>query len=144
MIKTGNLILVRGLPGSGKSTLAQDLVNDNYEVCGGPAIVLEADMFFMENEKYVFEGSKLPEAHNWCKKNTEVFLNNGYLVIVANTFSRLWEMSDYLAMSNDVMVWRCTGNFESLHGVPLAAIQKMKLRFEDFPGEVVTHPRNRN
>ena len=41
-----NLYLLRGLPGSGKSTLARHI---------GDAFV-EADMFFLKNGKYEFDG----------------------------------------------------------------------------------------
>ncbi len=43
------LFLLRGLPGSGKSTLAKSL-SDSH---------IEADMFFMKDGEYKFDGSKI-------------------------------------------------------------------------------------
>lgn len=49
------LYLIRGIPGSGKSTLAHKLVNAE-NVC-------EADQFFYQDGTYVFDRTKLKEAH---------------------------------------------------------------------------------
>jgi len=61
---SGVLFLVRGLPGSGKTSFASAIWND-YAVC-------EADKFFYDKEgNYNFDGSKLKEAHAWCKQEVE-------------------------------------------------------------------------
>ena len=60
----GVLFLVRGLPGSGKTSFASAIWND-YAVC-------EADKFFYDKKgNYNFDGSKLKEAHAWCKNEVE-------------------------------------------------------------------------
>lgn len=51
------LIIVRGIPGSGKSTLAKKLC----ALLGGA--YYEADMFFEQTGEYIFDPTKLAEAH---------------------------------------------------------------------------------
>ena len=51
------LILVRGIPGSGKSTFAKSLGGTHFET----------DKFFMVDGEYKFDGTKIKEAHKWCK-----------------------------------------------------------------------------
>lgn len=89
------LILLRGLPGSGKSTLAKSL--------GG--IHIEADMYFMENGEYKFDGSKIKLAHNYCQSQTKSWMStdgtqvNVDKIIVSNTFTQEWEMTPYYEMA---------------------------------------------
>lgn len=61
----GELILLRGLPGSGKSTLAKVIlqIRDSDE----PEILSADDFFMDENGDYVFDSSKIKEAHNYCQ-----------------------------------------------------------------------------
>lgn len=129
------LILIRGLPGSGKSTYAKKLVD-----------MLEADLFQKTNVKH-FEADDFWEdrefnprflglAHKKCQENTWDALCQGYDVVVANTFTRLWEMQPYLDMTEDIKVYRMTGDYGSIHNVPKDTIEKMKKRFEDFDGEI--------
>ena len=97
------LFLLRGLPGSGKSTLAKSL--------GG--FHVEADMFFMKDGEYRFDGSKLKDAHEWCQNevNLAMILNHttgaNNKIVVSNTFTQEWEMKAYtdLAESYDYNVF---------------------------------------
>ena len=125
-----SLILIRGLPGSGKSTLARSNFSDH--------ILVEADMF-MVNEQgfYEFDPTKLPYCHHMCKSVTKESLETGYNVVVANTFTRLWEMEEYLKLLPYVLVIRATGNFQNVHGVPGEAIQRMRERFEPYDRELI-------
>ena len=59
------LILIQGLPGSGKSTFGKRLAKEIG------AYMFEADDYFMKNGKYVFDQSKLHEAHKKCLQNTK-------------------------------------------------------------------------
>lgn len=52
------LILIRGLPGSGKTTMAKTLYPDH--------VLCEADQFFETDKGYIFDGSKIKEAHAYC------------------------------------------------------------------------------
>lgn len=113
--------LIRGLPGSGKSTLAQSLLGKH----------LETDMFFVDNNgHYLFDATRLSEAHLWCQTQCELQLKQGNCVVVSNTFVKQWEMDAYrlLAKKYDakLSIVICTGKFNSVHNVPSATISKMK------------------
>jgi predicted kinase len=126
------LFLLRGLPGSGKSTLAESL--------GG--FHVEADMYFINDGEYKFDGSKIKYAHEWCQSevNTAMILNHttgvNKRIVVSNTFTQEWEMKAYtdLAESYDYRVYslivenRHGGVNE--HGVPEDKLEQMKDRFE--------------
>jgi len=53
------------------------------------------------------------------------------------------ELKPYLNLAEsykaDVEVYRCEGEFGSVHGVPAETIHKMKERFVDYPGEIRVH-----
>lgn len=124
---TKTLILFRGLPGSGKSTLAETLCKK----------VFSADMFFERDGKYNFDGSKLPEAHKWCRESVDAEMTLGIVDVigVANTFTTEWEMKPYFDLAED-HGWRiATVIVENRHGsvnvheVPDEAIDRMKARF---------------
>jgi len=125
------LYLIRGLPGSGKSTFARELVPD-FLVC-------EADKFFITENGYEFDPSKLSEAHTWCQKTVEAYMQNSETfpkIAVANTFTRDWEMNPYFDLADkynytvfSVIVENHHGN-GSLHNVSEDTISKMRNRFE--------------
>ena len=136
---SSKLIIIRGLPGSGKSTFAKTLL--------GPARMgdtymahIEADMFFVVNGEYCYDGMKIGEAHHWCREATRNYLNAGYNVIVSNTFTRMKEMAPYLEMAKELdcelVVYRCAGNYGSIHGIPDRVMENMRGRFVDFEGEI--------
>ncbi len=129
----GKLILLRGLPGSGKSTKAKAEFPGYFH--------LEADMFFLRNVEgqgwiYVFDPTCLRAAHEWCQKQVRQQLVNGYDVVVSNTFTQRWEAQPYLDMAAElgveVQVITCTGNYQNIHGVPEAALTRMRERWEEF------------
>ena len=123
------LYLIRGLPGSGKSTYAKKMLTENPN-----SVHLEADMFHMKRGKYAWHGSLVSSAHQWCFENTGIFLNNGYDVVVSNTFTQLKEMQRYLDLAKEldceVRVIRLNANYGSVHNVPPDVIVKMRDRFE--------------
>ena len=123
------LFLLRGIPGSGKSTLAESL--------GG--IHLEADMYFINPEtgEYVFDPSKIKNAHQWCQDTAERNMKSGRdRIVVSNTFTQAWEMDPYFEMAkrNGYRVYslivenRHGGKNE--HGVPEDKLSQMRNRFE--------------
>jgi hypothetical protein len=133
---SGVLFLVRGLPGSGKTSFASAIWND-YAVC-------EADKFFYDKEgNYNFDPSKLKEAHNWCKNEVEIRMqdhqnNQQYYpeIAVSNTFTQEWEMEDYFKLAGKYgykvvsLILENRHGSQNVHGVPDEKLQIMKDRFE--------------
>jgi adenylate kinase family enzyme len=132
----GILFLVRGLPGSGKTTFATHIWNE-YAIC-------EADKFFYDKEgNYNFDGSKIKEAHAWCKNEVETRMKDHQInqqyypeIVVSNTFTQEWEMEDYYKLAEkygykvvSLIVENRHGG-KNVHGVPDDKLQIMKNRFE--------------
>ena len=122
-----NLYLLRGLPGSGKSTLAR-FVGDAF---------VEADMFFLKNGKYEFDGSKIRDAHAWCQStvrewmqmNADTYGLEYSEIAVSNTFTQEWEMEAYYDLAKEfnyqvfsvsetpIPASTCTPTFDSELGI---------------------------
>ncbi|TRN26521.1 ATP-binding protein [Vibrio furnissii] len=122
---TLTLTLIRGLPGSGKSTLAKTL----------PGVHLEADMFFVNAQgEYHYRPEWIGKAHAWCQQACERELAQGNSVVVANTFVRHWEMSAYKKLARTyrakLVIQVCRGNFQNIHGVDPAAIERMRQQWQ--------------
>lgn len=129
------LYIIRGLPGAGKSTIAQGLV---------PGPVIEADQYFIgEDGVYRWDRSKRKEAHADCRKRVRDALAAGCkAVIVANTFTRRWQMQPYLDMGAELNLSiqvidifdRGLSNEElaeaNVHSVPVEVIARMRERYE--------------
>ena len=123
------IILLRGLPGSGKTTLAKSLAGEH----------IEADMYFVDKETgtYNFDGSKLNQAHRWCKDVVDHWMKDGIQrIIVSNTFTQEWEMEAYYLLAetygyivHSVIVENRHGGVNE-HGVPDEKLKQMKDRFE--------------
>lgn len=123
------LILIRGLPGSGKSTVARAMMLDGF-------VHVEADMFFEdEDDNYRFDASRIVEAHAWCQDMTEEYMEVGLDVVVANTFTRKWEMEPYMKLADKydytVVIRTEKGEYPNTHNVPQEVIDRMKARWED-------------
>jgi predicted kinase len=133
-----NLVLIRGLPGSGKSTFARQALEDLSHM---NPVHWETDMFFETDEGYVFDPKRLGEAHQWCQDHVRASLVNSKCVIVANTFSRVWEMQPYIDMAAEfkahLLVAKLNTDFGNIHNVPESTIERMRDRWEDYPGEIV-------
>lgn len=131
-----HMILIRGLPGSGKSTMAQKILAEMPE---GTAKWVEADFFFEDfvTGEYNFDPSKIVDAHEWCQETAREGLEAGLLVVVSNTFTRLWEMENYFLMCRELglpkpTVIEATGNYKSVHNVPEKVIENMRQRWEPY------------
>ena len=130
------LTLVRGLPGSGKTTFANFIWNE-YAIC-------EADKFFYNSEgHYLFDASKLREAHKWCRDEVETRMKDNELnpqyypeIVVSNTFTQEWEMEEYFKLAEKygymvftIVVENRHGGVNQ-HGVPEEKLEQMKTRLE--------------
>lgn len=124
------LYLIRGISGSGKTTLASNMAAEKN--CRH----LEADMWFIRGTgEYDFNAKELPRAHRWCFNEACVELNAGRDVIVSNTFTRLWEMRNYIdfAIERDckVRIITCTNRFQNVHGLTEEQVQNQMARFQN-------------
>jgi len=131
------LILLRGVPGSGKSTFANHMWSSG--------VVFEADKFFYDEEgKYQFDGSRLKDAHEWCRRSVQEAMEQNHLsagqhypeIVVSNTFTREWEMQAYLDLAKQFEYHVVSLIVENRHGgknvheVPDEKVQEMRDRFE--------------
>lgn len=131
------LFLLRGLPGSGKSTLANSIVGSDFLVC-------EADKYFYDKEgNYNFDGSKLKDAHAFCRDTVETYMKDSLVndqfyqkIAVSNTFTQEWEMKPYYELAErygyrvySLIVENRHGGVNE-HGVPEDKLEQMKNRFE--------------
>ena len=137
------LIIVRGAMGSGKSTFANKLTSKLIRFGYKPTDIchFEADQFFMdEYGNYNFVPTKLWLAHKQCFEKTKKCLLRDKIVIVSNTFATKKEMKPYMdfADENDipVEVYRCTGEYQNVHGVPDDVVVAKRKQMEDIPNEV--------
>lgn len=97
-------------------------------------------MLFETENGYRFDPRRLGEAHAWCQANATQMLFAGATPIVANTFTKLWELEPYVAVATGldipIEVHHCTGQYPNEHGVPEATIQRMIQEYEPSPWEV--------
>lgn len=87
------VVILRGISGSGKSTwVKNNAVNST---------VVSADNFFVQADgNYVFDETKLQEAHRTCYREFLTALERkDELIVVDNTNITAWEMSPYIALA---------------------------------------------
>lgn len=141
-----NFFVIRGPSGTGKSHLASKLAA-MFAKCNQTTLVCTADDFFMQDGDYVFEPSKLGEAHFACQQK---FLSGiatmKQHIILANTSSRGWEYLNYITMAElrgykpmiaEIMpatvddLKLCAGR--NSHGVDAPIVAAQTFRFEPNP-----------
>jgi len=123
--ESADLILIRGLPGSGKSTIARSLQLGGY-------LHYEADMFFEVDGKYVYDASRIRDAHHWCQQSVRDALKKNLKVVVSNTFTRLQELQPYFQMTDKIRIVEATGSWKNEHDVPIDRIRDMSARWEQI------------
>lgn len=136
----GKVIVLSGVSGSGKSTRARKLWNDLEP--GTYCKVVSADDFFMVNDEYRFDPTKLSQAHGQCFRNfiSALTSNIGYrpeyeLVLVDNTNTTTHEVSPYILGAQaygwevEVMTFMCESDDDvkmcaarNAHGVPFEGV----------------------
>lgn len=133
---TNTLYLIRGISGSGKTTYAKKLQKEYPSLSH-----YEADMYFYKDGVYNFNPKFLRTAHHWCLKSTEKDIKEGKSVIVSNTFTQLWEMEEYIKLTEkyntQLIILKTIGNYKNIHGVPEDVLEKMRNRWEDIEGEKI-------
>ena len=120
------IVLIRGLPGSGKSTLARTMQDHVH---------FEADKFLEVNGVYIYDPSKVKDAHNWCIASAKNALSKGQNVVVSNTFVKLWELQKYVNLGYPFKIIELKGKWKNIHGVPQEKIENMAQRWEKLPNE---------
>lgn len=132
------LIIMQGVPGSGKSTFAQKLE------MAMPAIVCSTDNYFLdENNKYIFDKTKLAENHKSNQNHVETLLmqypNENINVIVDNTNLKNYEIKPYvhsaIRWGHEIVIIRCTGNHQNIHGISEQQVEFMRQQMEDLSVE---------
>lgn len=100
------VVIMSGCAGSGKSKFVEQIVQGHIQ----PNVplrhfVCSADNFFFdETGNYVFDASKLSEAHGWCFRNfieemrygCDHFRSTDHLIIVDNTNTTTEEVAPYI------------------------------------------------
>lgn len=133
----GTLYIVRGTPGSGKSTYAHKLALEK----GIPHF--ESDFWFIDpvTLEYKFDLKKLNYCHQQCAVETETALiaDGSRGAVVSNTFTKFWEMEDYIQMAAfwgfNVEIIEMRTQFGNIHNVPEETLKKMAARF--VPNELL-------
>lgn len=89
----------------------------------------------MRDGQYMFDATKLGDAHKDCLWRVTDALDGGLDAIVSNTFTRQWEMQPYIDYcinrKYDYTIIKAEGRFQNVHNVPEEALQRMKERWED-------------
>lgn len=119
------LWLLRGVSGCGKSTIATYL-REKFNIADYETIHYEADMYFYdEYGEYIFDASKLIEAHSWCRHRVESGMFEGIdNIIISNTSTTEKELQPYLDLAEtydytvfSLVVENRHGN-KDIHDVP--------------------------
>jgi predicted ABC-type ATPase len=133
--------ILQGVPGAGKSTWIRE--NMLSRVPRSQPVVVSADHYFMRGGEYRFDPTKLGAAHESCMRAFigAITAARGD-VVVDNTNITALEMAPYYlagrAMGFDVVLVRFDVDAKvaaerNVHGVPLAAIERMKAAMAEPP-----------
>lgn len=121
---SAEIVLIRGLPGSGKSTLARAMSEHVH---------IEADMFLEVNGVYVYDATKIRDAHDWCVNSAKQLLAQGKSVVVSNTFVKTWELQRYIDLGFPYKIIELRDKWPNIHGVPQDKIEIMERGWQKLP-----------
>lgn len=94
--QTPLVIISRGVPGCGKSYLSRKIESAS-KALNRPCYICSADKFFEQSGQYIFDGSKLGEAHGFCRDSFQkALLIPNAVIIVDNTNTTKWEYKHYI------------------------------------------------
>lgn len=117
--------ILRARSGAGKTTLAESLKSLYPE-----AVICTADDYFCVDGVYQFDAAKLGECHRLCREKFQKALDEGKVVICANTNTTEKERKIYVDMARaagytvfSLVVENIHGG-ENQHGVPEATLEK--------------------
>lgn len=126
------VVIIRGLPGCGKTTMALSFADRGYKHC-------EADHYFFNDGVYEYDASKINEAHEYCRNKAISELERGGKVVIANTFTRKWEIKELLESLpvdfRDIEILVCHGGTGNDKNIPAFKLEQMKHRWESHPKE---------
>ena len=127
-MKTNKILyIIRWLPWSGKTTFAKSICNN----------ICEADEYFMQNGKYIYNPSEIKQAHEYCQNKCEDLMKLWIdKIAVSNTFIKKWEIEHYiwLAQKYEYMIFQTIveniNQTKNTHNVPENVVDNMKKNFE--------------
>ena len=122
-----NLIILRGLPGSGKSSFAKVI----------DGVICSADDYFIRNGEYIWSANLIGDAHAWCQRKCQRYMNIGVSkIVIDNTSTTEKELKPYMDLAKkhgykvfSVIVENRHGGINT-HNVPQDTLNRMKNRFE--------------
>lgn len=86
------LYILRSPSGGGKSTTANKLAPSEN--------IFETDNYFMKNGKYVFDYTKIKDAHAWNKDKVDMAMQEEKNpIVLANTNIQKWEFAPYISLA---------------------------------------------
>ncbi|USD58935.1 AAA family ATPase [Vibrio sp. SCSIO 43140] len=124
-------VFIRGWSGSGKTTMGTEIVEQDKD----NTLLIEADQYFTNatTGQYSYNRDEIKDAHNWARMKMAKALRDGFNVVICNTFTKPFEMRDYLEVAQrfgaDVQVLQAQGNYQNVHNVPDNIVQMQKSRF---------------
>ncbi len=133
-MKTGTMVILRGVPGAGKSYFAGDLMRAAHEE--NHTVTCSADYHFIRGAIYKFDPAQLWEAHNSCVREVIRAVHRKFHVIVDNTSITIAEIAPYVAIGQMygyaveiVSIVAPSAEIaaaRNVHGVPIERIQAME------------------
>jgi predicted kinase len=137
------MVIMRGIHGSGKTTFVKHFIT-NVVQKGQKYRICSADHFFIGNQgNYVFDATKLHDAHQKCYEDAkEACFNSVPFVFIDNTNILLDQYQRYIALAEEngytVLIFSTFDTATSLktcaernvHSVPHTTINKMFMLYE--------------